>query len=126
MLDTAKARMASFLNTVYPTLEGQGRVLHPDDQTDVLTALRADASAPVVILHAPQLVAAGALATFTGIVSVCALTENDALKHSNALLAALTTSSPVIPTTRLSPMATVLKEDEFWRVAVSFTLRIKA
>ena len=114
------------MNAVYPTLEARGRVLHPDDREDMVTLLRSDTAAPVLILHSPQLVAAGAVSTFTGLVSVCALSENDALKHATDLLAALTAPSPIVPTTRLSPMATPLQEDGFWRVAVSFTVRMKA
>ncbi len=125
MLTTAKARLAATINTVYPTHEAAGRIGHPDDQIDVLTLLRADPES-VVLLHSPQLAVAGAVSTFACSVSVCALTENAALAAAQPLLAHLLPVSAVNPTPLLAPIATVLSEDGWWRVAVGFTLRIKA
>lgn len=126
MLTAAKARVAALANHAFPTLEDAGRIAHPDDQFDVLALIRAEPSEPVLILHAPQLAVAGAVSTYTCLVSVCAATENAALAHADSILALLRSRSAIAPTTSLAPIATTLREDGYWRVAVGFTLRLKA
>lgn len=122
MLATAKGLLADRLNTLYPTLEAAGRILHPDDQEDVAALVAADEANPVVILHSPQLVGSGPINRYTCPISICGKTENATLSFADTLLSALRIVSPVAPTNFAAPSATVIREEGFWRAATSVAI----